>query len=80
MKRKDFSDFKVNGWHKRTKYAWAIALALALGLNTMGAAAIYGMTGEAITRNTAYGVGLLLMVVVSLSVYLFVVIFQPERF
>lgn len=32
------------------------------------------------TRTTAYAVGILVLVTVSLSCYLFVVIFQPERF
>ena len=39
-----------------------------------------GNLGATIARNTAYAIGILLLVTISLSIYLFTVIFQPERF
>ena len=63
-----------------SKHSFAISLFLALCLNTLFASTIYGTTGAAIARNTAYAIGILLLVTVSLSIYLFTVIFQPERF
>jgi K+-transporting ATPase KdpF subunit len=53
---------------------------IALTCNLILAPAIYGSVGEPITRNVAYALGILLLVVFGLSVYLFMVIFQPERF
>ncbi|ACK65970.1 K+-transporting ATPase, F subunit [Rippkaea orientalis PCC 8801] len=65
---------------KNAKYSWVLSLFLALCFNAFLASVIYGATGEAMTRTTAYAVGILVLVTVSLSCYLFVVIFQPERF
>ncbi|MGL5082069.1 MAG: K(+)-transporting ATPase subunit F [Microcoleaceae cyanobacterium] len=58
----------------------AFALFFSLCFNLVIAPVIYAATGEDLTRKAAYALGILLLVVVALSVYLFVVIFQPERF
>ncbi|WP_009547274.1 potassium-transporting ATPase subunit F [Crocosphaera subtropica] len=63
-----------------SKQSLAISLFLALCLNTLFASTIYGATGATIARNTVYALGILLLVTISLSIYLFIVIFQPERF
>jgi K+-transporting ATPase KdpF subunit len=57
-----------------------IQIFLLLCLNLLLAPAVDAATGAEITRKAAYALGLLGMVIVGLSVYLFVVIFQPERF
>ena len=57
-----------------------IQIFLLLCLNLLLAPAVDAATGAEITRKAAYALGLLGIVVVGLSVYLFVVIFQPERF
>lgn len=57
-----------------------IQIFLLLCLNLFLAPAVDAATGVEITRKAAYALGLLGMVIVGLSVYLFVVIFQPERF
>lgn len=57
-----------------------IQLFVLLCFNLAIAPAVYGATGVEITRKVAYAIGLLGMVIVGLCVYLFVVIFQPERF
>lgn len=57
-----------------------IQLFLLLCLNLLIAPSVDAATGEEITRRAAYAIGILGIVTVGLGVYLFVVIFQPERF
>ncbi len=57
-----------------------IQIFLLLCLNLLIAPAVDAATGADITRKAAYALGILGMVVAGLSIYLFVVIFQPERF
>ncbi|MBZ8182419.1 potassium-transporting ATPase subunit F [Oscillatoria salina] len=58
----------------------ATILFFTLCFNLIIAPAIYAATGENIARPNAYAIGILILVTLSLSVYLFLVIFQPERF
>jgi K+-transporting ATPase KdpF subunit len=57
-----------------------IQIFLLLCLNLLIAPAVDAATGAEITRKAAYALGILGMVTLGLSIYLFVVIFQPERF
>lgn len=57
-----------------------IQLFLLLCLNLLIAPAVDAATGAEITRKAAYALGILGMVILGLSIYLVVVIFQPERF
>lgn len=57
-----------------------IQIFLLLCLNLLLAPAVDAATGAEITRKASYALGLLGIVIVGLSVYLFIVIFQPERF
>lgn len=57
-----------------------IQLFLLLCLNLAIAPAVDAATGAEITRKAAYALGVLGIVTLGLSIYLFVVIFQPERF
>ncbi len=57
-----------------------IQIFLLLCLNLLIAPAVDAATGAEITRKAAYALGILGMVIAGLSIYLFVVIFQPERF
>ncbi|AIE76282.1 hypothetical protein D082_60030 (plasmid) [Synechocystis sp. PCC 6714] len=41
---------------------------------------VYAATDKAITRGTAYSLGLLCLLVLALAIYLAIVIVQPERF
>jgi K+-transporting ATPase KdpF subunit len=61
--------------HKVPRY-----LFLLLCLNLIVAPAVYGATNGVLSRNQAYAIALLELGTVALSIYLFVVIFQPERF
>jgi K+-transporting ATPase KdpF subunit len=55
-------------------------LLLLLCLNLVVAPAVQAATGNEFSRNQAYALGILGLVTVALSIYLFVVMFQPERF
>ena len=58
----------------------AIVIFVSMSLNLIFAPMVMAATGAEITRQTAYAIGILYCVTVALSVYLFTVIFQPERF
>jgi K+-transporting ATPase KdpF subunit len=60
---------------KLTRYLlWSSAINLVL------APVVYAATGGTISREQSYALGLLGLVTVALSIYLFAVIFQPEKF
>jgi K+-transporting ATPase KdpF subunit len=60
---------------KPTRYLfWSFAINLIL------APAVYAATGGTISREQSYALGLLGVVTVALSIYLFIVIFQPDKF
>jgi K+-transporting ATPase KdpF subunit len=80
MKNNNLAQFTTICRDKFSKNPLAISLFFALCFNLLFASTLYGATGEAIARNTAYALGILLLVTLGLSVYLFIVIFQPERF
>lgn len=63
-----------------TKNPMAKVLFLTMSLNLFIAPAVMAASGNEITRNTAYAIALLYCVTIALSIYLFTVIFQPERF
>lgn len=56
------------------------SLFLLLCLNLIIAPAVQGATGPQLLRTQAYALGILGLVTILLSGYLFVVMFQPERF
>jgi K+-transporting ATPase KdpF subunit len=60
---------------KLTRYLlWSSAINLVL------APVVYAATGGTISREQSYALGILGIVTVALSFYLFAVIFQPEKF
>ena len=64
-------------WRKRPL---PIQLFLLLCLNLLIAPAVQAATSLEVSRFQAYALGVLGLTTLGLSVYLFVVIFQPERF
>ncbi len=62
------------------KNTLAKVLFLTTSLNLIIAPVVMAASGTQITRNTAYAIGILYCVIIALSIYLFTVIFQPERF
>jgi K+-transporting ATPase KdpF subunit len=63
-------------WQKRLPKSLLMALLLALAL----APAVQAATGTTFDRGQTFAIVLLGLTTLALSVYLFVVIFQPERF
>lgn len=60
---------------KLTRYLlWSSAINLCL------APVVFAVSGGSISREQSYALGLLGVVTVALSIYLFAVIFQPEKF
>lgn len=53
---------------------------LILGINLILSPLVQASTGGLLSRGQSYALGLLGLVTISLFAYLFVVIFQPERF
>ena len=74
---KDFLEIFQEQWNKNTL---AKILFSTISLNLIIAPVVMAASGAEITRNTAYAIGILYCVTIALSVYLFTVIFQPERF
>jgi K+-transporting ATPase KdpF subunit len=64
-------------WHR---HPIPMQIFLLLCLNLIIAPAVYAAAGDEFTRKAAWCLGLLGMVIIGLSLYLFVVIFQPEKF
>ncbi|MEZ2229725.1 MULTISPECIES: K(+)-transporting ATPase subunit F [unclassified Microcoleus] len=57
-----------------------VQLFLVMCFNAIIAPAVYAASGEDLTRKAVWGLSLLGLVIIALSIYLLVVIFQPERF
>ncbi|QIR41128.1 K(+)-transporting ATPase subunit F [Tolypothrix sp. PCC 7910] len=57
-----------------------LSLFLILCFNTILAPAVQAATPGELPRTASYAIGLLALVTFSLCIYLFVVIFQPEKF
>ncbi|WP_414620660.1 K(+)-transporting ATPase subunit F [Calothrix sp. CCY 0018] len=72
----DFIRFIWSEWRRQKFPLWIF---LGLFLNLIVAPAVYAATPD-IERTTAYALGILGLVTVGLSIYLFTVILQPERF
>jgi F subunit of K+-transporting ATPase (Potass_KdpF) len=66
----------VRFWHHRLPKALLLSLLMALTIATTAQAT----TGITLDRGQTLAVVLLAMTTLALSIYLFVIIFQPERF
>ncbi|NJK66280.1 MAG: K(+)-transporting ATPase subunit F [Richelia sp. CSU_2_1] len=89
MKRQNFlNDVLPNNFQEAIELAqmlWQrhpipVQIFLVMCINLIIAPAVYAAADEDLTRKAAWGLSLLGLVIVGLAVYLFVVIFQPERF
>ncbi len=58
----------------------SLFLFLTLSLNVFLAQAVYAATPDEISRAASYAIGLLGIATLAVSTYLFLVIFQPEKF
>lgn len=62
------------------KKSWSSLILSLICLNLIVAPAVYAAAGGEIERSSAWAIGLLGLLTLGISIYLFVVIFQPERF
>jgi F subunit of K+-transporting ATPase (Potass_KdpF) len=67
-------------WQAWSRRKYPTYLFLALCFNVLLASTAYAATGDAFSRPQIYALGILGLGTISLSGYLFVVMFQPERF
>jgi K+-transporting ATPase KdpF subunit len=67
-------------WRKLIQGKISRSILLAFGVNLIIAPAVLAATGGELSRTQAYALGFLGLVTVAYSVYLLVVMFQPERF
>lgn len=65
---------------KYRQYFLPITLFLALVLNIVIAPLVLAGSGNVINKESAYAIGILLLISFALSIYLFFVIFYPEKF
>lgn len=65
---------------QKKHYSLPIQLFLLLCLNLFLTPAVLAATGQTFSRGQAYWLTALGLVTLGLSIYLFAVIFQPERF
>jgi len=77
MKYLQFLNFLAREAREQKLPLW---LFLGLCFNLILAPIVQAATDGAVTRGNAYALGLLGLVTLTLGVYLFVVIVQPERF
>lgn len=75
-----FPDNFAAVWQAWRRHKYPSYLFVALCLNLVFASGVLASTGETMARSQAYALGLLALGTIILSVYLFVVMFQPERF
>lgn len=69
--------FVWSGWRKQQV---PLAIFLVLCLNLVIAPVVYAAADGTLERRSAWALGILGLVTLGLTVYLFVVVFQPERF
>jgi K+-transporting ATPase KdpF subunit len=67
-------------WQLSIKKQYPKYLFFALCLNLIVAPAVYAANVDSFTKFQAYALGLLGIVTFAFSIYLFVVMFQPEKF
>jgi K+-transporting ATPase KdpF subunit len=67
-------------WQSWSRRKYPTYLFLALCLNLVLASTVFAATGDTFSRPQIYALGILGLGTVALSAYLFVVMFQPERF
>ena len=67
-------------WQAWNRRRYPTYIFLALCFNVVLAAAASAATGDTFSRPQIYALGILGLGTVALSAYLFVVMFQPERF
>jgi K+-transporting ATPase KdpF subunit len=76
----NLADDFANIWETGHKHQFPRYAFLALCFNLLLAPAVQAATGSELSRTQSYALGILGLGVVALGIYLFIVMFQPERF
>ena len=77
VEAKEGISFVLSQWRRQRL---PLVIFLVLCLNIVIAPAVYAAAEGTLERRHAYAIGVLGLVTFGLAVYLFVVVFQPERF
>ncbi|MDZ8189878.1 MAG: K(+)-transporting ATPase subunit F [Nostoc sp. ChiSLP02] len=80
MKKSQLLEAITEIWSQSCKQKLPLYLFLAMCFNLVVAPIVYAATSEQLSRSQAWGVGLLALVTVGLCIYLFFVMFVPEKF
>lgn len=67
-------------WFRWRRQQLPLAIFLVLCINLVIAPVVYAAADGTLERRSAWALGILGFVTLGLTVYLFVVVFQPERF
>jgi K+-transporting ATPase KdpF subunit len=67
-------------WSRWRRQQLPLAIFVVLCLNLVIAPVVYAAADGVLERRSAWAIGILGLVTLGLAVYLFVVVFQPERF
>lgn len=67
-------------WERSRRQRLPLGIFVLLCVNLILAPAVYAATSGTLERRQAWAIGVLILLTVVLAGYLFVVVFQPERF
>ncbi len=67
-------------WLQRRKQQILLAICIFLSFNVVIVPLVYAATDGTLSRPSTWAIGILGAVTLALVIYLFVVVFQPERF
>lgn len=67
-------------WERSRRQRLPLGIFVLLCLNLVVAPAVYAATSGTLERRQVWAIGVLILLTVVLAGYLFVVVFQPERF
>lgn len=76
----DFMQVIFDVWGRWRKQKILVAIAIGFGLNLIIAPMVYAASNSILDPQSALALGVLGVITLALVIYLFVVIFQPERF
>ncbi|MBD2344947.1 K(+)-transporting ATPase subunit F [Anabaena subtropica FACHB-260] len=76
----DFKQAIAYIWSRLCKQQLLLAIAIILGLHLIINPVVYAATSITLNQSAAWAFGILGVVIAALVIYLFAVIFQPERF
>ncbi|MBD2167592.1 potassium-transporting ATPase subunit F [Calothrix membranacea FACHB-236] len=67
-------------WTKLRKHQFLLSTLMVLGFTVAFAPVVYAASDVNLESRTTWAIGILGLVTISLVIYLFIVVFQPERF